>query len=131
MGRSSLGLLIAGGIAQWVCGVIVAVALVRRRPSDGISGHPPHAVALMALLFFVLAPIELFLATFGRRFGMRIVPELATDRWQVIVLLAVCGVAWVVLLIAGVMLGLMNVHVRRRTTAAELKRRTDRALGQR
>ena len=82
----------------------------------------------MAVLF--AGAIELIFVLAGARFGPNrwLPPDFTAGHWQLVTLLLFSAIAWLAVLIAAIWNGILGVNSRRRIAAAELRRRTDRAL---
>ncbi|HEU4563164.1 MAG TPA: hypothetical protein VFS05_00900, partial [Gemmatimonadaceae bacterium] len=111
---------------QWLCGMAVALSLLRRPPHRGPLARGPRAFAALAVGLFLLAAAELLGAWLTGVAGIAWLPaQLRTQRWQAVLLLAISVAGWVALLVAAMWKELLGMRLRRRTTAAELKRRTE------
>lgn len=116
---------IAGAI-QWLCGLLVALAILRAAPAEEpVSSRVYQGrrmLAGLAALLFVLAALELALA----RLGLPLVPlELRTPRWQLLLILAMSTAGWLALAVAGAWSGITSL---RRGSSGEGGRLPARAL---
>ena len=123
-------LLPIAGAVQWISGVLLAVVALGRTSRYGATGRGPRVFAWLSLLLFAAALAELLVyllggrALLGRWFGS----DFLTGRWQLVTHLGVSAAAWLALLGAWLWNSILGVKLRRRAAAAELQRRTDRAL---
>ncbi|MBC7788651.1 MAG: hypothetical protein H7Z74_01785 [Anaerolineae bacterium] len=95
------------------------------------GGSPgPRVFIVFGMGLFVLAGLDLALALAGAPpvLGRWLPVDVASERAQFLLILFVCGAAWVSLLLAAAWNGLIGVRARRRAAAADIERRTAVAL---
>jgi cytochrome c oxidase assembly factor CtaG len=121
------------GAIQWVAGIALALLAIDRARRYGYSGLPPRALALAAIAIFVLALIVLLLA--ATPVSPLVAPlfpsDFTTPQWRHRTLFQSSLAGWVLLVASAVWNTVLGIQLRRRTAAAELRRRTDRALAYR
>jgi hypothetical protein len=116
---------ILGGI-QWIAGLVLAVAALRRaRAYYGRGGLIARVSARLAIALFIIAALDLILRASGASIYIAnwLPPDFNRDTWHLRALLMVCGAAWLMLLIAGSVNASLGVGERRRSAAEELRRR--------
>ena len=116
---------ILGGI-QWISGLVLAVAALRRaRTYDRPGGLLARTSARLAILLFIVAALDLLLRASGlsARVANWLPADFNRDTWHVRALLIICGAAWLMLLIAASVNASLGVGERRRSAAEELRRR--------
>ncbi|HEY7408323.1 MAG TPA: hypothetical protein VH638_08665 [Gemmatimonadaceae bacterium] len=116
---------ILGGI-QWISGLVLAVAALRRaRSYDRPGGLLARTSARLAIVLFVVAALDLLLRASG--LSARVAPWLPVDfnrdTWHLRALLIICAAAWLMLLVAASVNASLGVGERRRSAAEELRRR--------
>ncbi len=116
---------ILGGV-QWISGLVLAVAALRRaRAYGGGGGTAARLAARLAIFLFIVAALDLVLGASGA--SVHVATYLPRDfnreTWHVRTLLVICGAAWLLLLIAGSVNASLGVGERRRSAAEELRRR--------
>lgn len=116
---------ILGGV-QWISGLVLAVAALRRaRTYGGNGGTLARIAARLAIFLFIVAALDLLLHASGA--GVHIATYLPQDfdrdTWHVRALLIVCAAAWLLLLVAASVNASLGVGERRRSAAEELRRR--------
>jgi len=117
------------GALQWVSGIVLALAALRRGWRYAGAGVAPRTLARLAVFLFAVAALELIVALVTprdliRRLGFE---AYATQPWQLRTVLLLCIAGWLLLLLAASWNGILGVNMRRRTAAEELKRRSERA----
>jgi hypothetical protein len=122
-----LGILlpILGGI-QWISGLVLAIAALRRaRAYDRPGGLLARITARFAILLFIVAALELMLRASGAGIYLAnwLPPDFDRDIWHLRTLLIICAAGWLMLLIAGSVNASLGVGERRRSAAEELRRR--------
>ncbi|HET6701994.1 MAG TPA: hypothetical protein VFH14_09330 [Gemmatimonadaceae bacterium] len=116
---------ILGGI-QWISGLVLAVAALRRaRTYDRPGGLLARTSARLAIVLFSVAALDLLLRASGlsARVANWLPADFNRDTWHVRALLIICGAAWLMLLIAASVNASLGVGERRRSAAEELRRR--------
>lgn len=116
---------VLGGI-QWISGLVLAVAALRRaRTYDRPGGLLARTSARLAILLFIVAALDLLLRASGlsARVANWLPADFNRDTWHVRALLIICGAAWLMLLIAASVNASLGVGERRRSAAEELRRR--------
>jgi hypothetical protein len=116
---------ILGGV-QWISGLVLAVAALRRARAYGRGGGTVARVAArFAIVLFIIAALDLLLRASGASVHIATYLPRDFDRetWHVRALLIVCGAAWLLLLIAASVNASLGVGERRRSAAEELRRR--------
>jgi hypothetical protein len=118
------------GAVQWVSGLILAVVTALRAKQFGRDGRVPLLLARISIVIFALSLVELlWTVTRAREIIGPVMPNNFTSApWQLRTLLLMSLAAWVLLAIAAAWNGTLAIAQRRRVAAAELQRRTDRAL---
>jgi hypothetical protein len=121
------------GAIQWVAGMALALLAIDRARHYGHAGLPPRALALVSIAVFVAALLTLLLvATPVSRLVAPLFPsEFTTPQWRRLALFESSLVAWVFLVASAFWNTVLGIRLRRRVAAAELQRRTDRALSYR
>jgi hypothetical protein len=121
------------GAIQWVVGVALALLAIDRARRYGHSGLPPRALALVAIAVFVVALIVLLLAAtpVSRLVAPLFPSEFTTPQWRRQSLFQSSLVGWLLLIASALWNTVLGIRLRRRVAAAELRRRTDRALAYR
>ncbi len=96
--------------------------------SGGTPG--PRVFIVLGMGLFVLAGLDLALALAGAPPVLeRWLPvDVASERAQFLLILFVCGAAWLALLLAAVWNAVIAIRARRRAAAADIERRTAVAL---
>jgi hypothetical protein len=117
------------GAVQWVSGMILAVALLRRGWHYGGAGLLPRTMARLAIVLFLAAAVELVVViVIPRDLLERIeLGHVAMAHWQIRATLLLSVAAWLLLLGAASWTGALGIGQRRRIAAAELRRRSERA----
>ncbi len=125
-------LLPIAGAVQWLSGLALATIALRRAHRYERTGQVPRLFARLSIGLFILAALELSLTIdpIYRRVGAWMPKDFGGNEWQLRTLIVLCVAGWTVLAISAVWSGILGVGVRRRAAAAELRRRTDRALAQ-
>ncbi|MGQ0715562.1 MAG: hypothetical protein ACT4PJ_17830 [Gemmatimonadaceae bacterium] len=116
---------ILGGV-QWISGLVLAVAALRRsRAYAGNGGRMARIAARLAIFLFILAALDLVLSASGAAVYVASYLPRDFDRetWHVRALLIVCGAGWLLLLVAASVNASLGVGERRRSAAEELRRR--------
>lgn len=116
---------ILGGI-QWISGLVLAIAALRRaRAYEGRGGFLARVTARLSIVLFIVAALDLVLRTSGASVYIAnwLPPDFNRDTWHLRTLLIVCGGAWLTLLIAASVNASLGVGERRRSAAEELRRR--------
>jgi hypothetical protein len=116
---------ILGGI-QWISGLVLAVAALRRaRAYERPGGFLARVTARFAILLFILAALDLLLRTSGASVYLAnwLPSDFDRDIWHLRMLLIICAAGWLMLLIAGSVNASLGVGERRRSAAEELRRR--------
>jgi hypothetical protein len=116
---------ILGGI-QWISGLVLAVAALRRaRAYERPGGFLARVTARFAILLFILAALDLLLRTSGASVYLAnwLPSDFDRDIWHLRTLLIICAAGWLMLLIAGSVNASLGVGERRRSAAEELRRR--------
>ena len=116
---------ILGGI-QWISGLVLAIAALRRaRAYERPGGFLARAAARAAIALFILAALDLVLRTSGAGIYLAnwLPPDFDRDTWHLRTLLIICAGGWLMLLIAASVNAGLGVGERRRTAAEELRRR--------
>lgn len=116
---------ILGGI-QWISGLVLAVAVLRRaRTYDRPSGLLARTSARLAIVLFIVAALDLLLRASGLSAPVAnwLPADFNRDTWHVRALLIICAAAWLMLLIAASVNASLGVGERRRSAAEELRRR--------
>jgi hypothetical protein len=116
---------ILGGI-QWISGLVLAIAALRRaRAYDRPGGLLARVTARFAILLFIIAALDLLLRASGAGLYLANWLPLDFDRdiWHLRTLLIICASGWLMLLIAGSVNASLGVGERRRSAAEELRRR--------
>ena len=118
----------AAGAVQWMSGLILAVAVLRRGRLHGGAAFVPRALARIAVLLLVVAALDLVVALVAPRpfLQQNALDFLGTARWQIRTLLLLSAAAWMCILVAASWNGILGVGLRRRLAAAELSRRAQR-----
>ena len=119
----------AAGAVQWISGLILALAVLRRGRRYGASALVPRMLARVAVFLLVIALLDLVVAlALSRPFLERYaLAHVGTARWQIRTLLFLSTAAWLCILVGASWNGILGVGQRRRVAAAELKRRADNA----
>ncbi|MDQ6885732.1 MAG: hypothetical protein M3068_00420 [Gemmatimonadota bacterium] len=125
-------LLPIAGAVQWLSGLALAAIALRRAYRYERDGRMPRLFARLSLGLFLLAGLELSLTIdpIYQRVGGWMPKDFGSNEWQLRALIVLCIAGWSALAISAVWSGILGVGVRRRAAAAELRRRTDRALTQ-
>jgi hypothetical protein len=116
---------ILGGI-QWISGLVLAVAALRRaRAYDRPGGFLARVTARFAILLFIVAALDLVLRASGAGIYLAnwLPSDFDRDIWHLRTLLIICAAGWLLLLIAGSVNASLGVGERRRSAAEELRRR--------
>ena len=116
---------ILGGV-QWISGLVLAVAALRRGRAYGAGGGTVARVAArLAILLFIVAALDLVLRASGASVHIAnyLPQDFDRETWHVRALLMLCGAAWLLLLVAGSVNASLGVGERRRSAAEELRRR--------
>ena len=116
---------ILGGI-QWISGLVLAIAALRRaRAYERRGGFLARVTARLAIALFIAAALDLVLRTTGASIYLAnwLPPDFNRDIWHLRTLLIICGAAWLMLLIAASVNASLGVGERRRSAAEELRRR--------
>jgi hypothetical protein len=116
---------ILGGI-QWISGLVLAIAALRRaRAYDRPGGFLARVTARFAILLFIIAALDLVLRASGAGIYLAnwLPPDFDRDIWHLRTLLIICAAGWLMLLIAGSVNASLGVGERRRSAAEELRRR--------
>jgi hypothetical protein len=116
---------ILGGI-QWISGLVLAIATLRRaRAYERRGGFLARATARLAIALFIVAALDLVLRATGASIYLAnwLPPDFNRDIWHLRTLLIICGAAWLMLLIAASVNASLGVGERRRSAAEELRRR--------
>lgn len=95
------------------------------------GGSPgPRVFIVVGIGLFVLAGLDLALALAGAPpvLGRWLPVDFASERSQFLLILFVCGAAWLSLFLAAVWIGAVGIRGRRRLAAADIERRTAIAL---
>jgi hypothetical protein len=123
-------LIVIASLVQWVSGIVLAYVILARASQHGRAGRGPRALAGLAIVLFLVGAIELAFVLAGAHPTQHrwLPPDFTAGHWQLITLLLFSAAAWVTILIAALWNGILGVNSRRRIAAAELRRRTDRAL---
>jgi hypothetical protein len=121
------------GAIQWVAGVALALLAIDRARRYGYSGLLPRSLALVAIAVFAVALLVLLLAAtpVSRFVASLFPPEFTTPQWRHRTLFQSSLIGWLFLVAAALWNTVLGVGLRRRVAAAELRRRTDRALASR
>lgn len=117
------------GAVQWFCGLVLAFFMLNQASSSG--GTPgPRVLIVLGMGLFVLAGLDLALALAGAPpvLGRWLPVDVASERAQFLLILFVCGAAWLSLFLAAVWNAVIRVGARRRAAAADIERRTTVAL---
>ena len=117
------------GAVQWFCGLVLAFFMLNQSAHGG--GTPgPRVLIVLGMGLFVLAGLDLALALAGAPLvlGRWLPVDVASERSQFLLILFVCGAAWLSLLLAAAWTGLIGMRGRRRAAAADIERRTAIAL---
>ena len=117
------------GAVQWFCGLILAFFMLNQAASRGGSSGP-RVFIVLGMGLFVLAGLDLALALAGAPpvLGRWLPVDFASERSQFLLILFVCGAAWLSLFLAAVWTGVVDIRGRRRLAAADIERRTAVAL---
>jgi hypothetical protein len=116
---------ILGGI-QWISGLVLAIAALRRaRAYDRSGGFLARVTARFAILLFIVAALDLVLRASGAGLYLAnwLPPDFDRDIWHLRTLLIICAAGWLMLLVAGSVNASLGVGERRRSAAEELRRR--------
>ena len=116
---------ILGGV-QWISGLVLAVAALRRARAYGSGGGTVARVAAgLAILLFIVAALDLVLRASGASVHIAnyLPQDFDRETWHVRTLLIVCAAAWLLLLIAASVNASLGVGERRRSAAEEMRRR--------
>lgn len=116
---------ILGGI-QWISGLVLAVAALRRaRTYERRGGFLARVTARVAIALFFIAALDLVVRATGGSVYLAnwLPPDFNRDTWHLRALLMVCAAAWLMLLIAASVNASLGVGERRRSAAEELRRR--------
>ena len=116
---------VLGGI-QWISGLVLAVAALRRaRAYDRPGGFLARVTARFAILLFIVAALDLVLRASGAGIYLAnwLPSDFDRDIWHLRTLLIICAAGWLLLLIAGSVNASLGVGERRRSAAEELRRR--------
>ena len=116
---------ILGGV-QWISGLVLAVAALRRARAYGRRGGTlARLAARLAILLFIVAALDLVLRASGAsvHIASYLPRDFDRDTWHVRALLMVCAAAWLLLLVAAAVNASLGVGERRRSAAEELRRR--------
>jgi hypothetical protein len=116
---------ILGGI-QWISGLVLAIAALRRaRAYDRPGGFLARVTARFAILLFIVAAFDLVLRASGASIYVAnwLPSDFDRDIWHLRTLLIICAAGWLMLLIAGSVNASLGVGERRRSAAEELRRR--------
>jgi hypothetical protein len=116
---------ILGGV-QWISGLVLSVAALRRaRGFDGRGGFLARVSARVAIALFIIAALDLTLRASGASVYLAnwLPSDFNRDTWHLRALLILCGGAWLMLLIAASVNASLGVGERRRSAAEELRRR--------
>ena len=117
------------GAVQWFCGLVLAFFLLNQSATRG-GALGPRALIVLGMGLFVLAGLDLALAVAGAPpvLGPWMPADVASERAQFLLILFVCGAAWLSLLLAAIWTALIGLRGRRRAAAADIERRTTVAL---
>lgn len=116
---------ILGGI-QWIAGLVLSVAALRRaRSFEGRGGFLARVSARLAIALFIIAALDLVIRASGAGVYLAdwLPADFNRDTWHLRALLIVCAAAWLMLLIAGSVNASLGVGERRKSAAEELRRR--------
>jgi hypothetical protein len=116
---------VLGGI-QWISGLVLAIAALRRaRAYERPGGLLARVTARIAIALFVVAALDLVLRATGASIYLAnwLPPDFNRDTWHLRTLLIICAAAWLMLLVAGSVNASLGVGERRRSAAEELRRR--------
>ena len=116
---------ILGGI-QWISGLVLAIAALRRaRAYERRGGFLARVTARLAIALFIVAALDLVLRATGASIYLAnwLPRDYNRDIWHLRTLLIICGAAWLMLLIAASVNASLGVGERRRSAAEELRRR--------
>jgi hypothetical protein len=116
---------ILGGV-QWISGLILSVAALRRaRMYEGTGGLVARWAARIAIGFFIIAAIDLLIRATGASFFLAnyLPRDFDRETWHVRALLILCAAGWLMLVVAAAVNATLGVGERRRSAAEELRRR--------
>jgi len=116
---------ILGGI-QWISGLVLAIAALRRaRAYERRGGFLARTTARLAIALFIIAALDLVLRATGASIYLAnwLPSDFNRDIWHLRTLLIICAAAWLMLLIAASVNASLGVGERRRSAAEELRRR--------
>lgn len=116
---------ILGGI-QWISGLVLAIAAVRRaRTYDGRGALLARITARLSIALFIIAALDLMLRASGAEVYLTnwLPVDFNRDTWHLRALLILCAAAWLMLLIAASVNASLGIGERRRSAAEELRRR--------
>lgn len=90
----------------------------------------PRALVVLGIGLFVLAGLDLALVLAGSPpvLGHWLPRDVASERTQFLLILFVCGAAWLALFIAAMWNTVLVIRARRRAAAQDMERRTSVAL---
>jgi hypothetical protein len=116
---------ILGGI-QWISGLVLAVAALRRAHAyERRGGVLARTTARLAIVLFIVAALDVVLRASGASIHLAnwLPADFNRDTWHLRALLMICGAAWLMLLIAASVNASLGVGERRRSAAEEIRRR--------
>jgi hypothetical protein len=116
---------VLGGI-QWISGLVLAIAALRRaRAYERRGGFLARVTARVAIALFIVAALDLVLRASGASISLAnwLPPDFNRDTWHLRTLLIICAAGWLMLLVAGSVNASLGVGERRRSAAEELRRR--------
>ena len=119
------------GAVQWVAGIALSLILVRRSRRYPPLGAVPRFFARVACWLFVLGAVLLVLSATPAAHLSERLAQIGFPPVDVTTVTRSYSIAWGLVAFAGAWNFVLGVSNRRRTAAAELKRRTDRALSHR
>ena len=123
-------LVVVASVVQWVSGMVLAYVILARASHHGLAGRVPRVLARLAIVLLLIGAIEVAFVLAGARTASSrwLPPDFTAAHWQLVTFLLFSAAAWVAILVAAVWNGILGINSRRRIAAAELRRRTDRAL---
>ena len=123
-------LIVVASAVQWVSGFVLAYVIMARASYHGPAGRGPRVLAELAIGLLLAGAIELAFVLAGARVAPKrwLPPDFTAGHWQLVTLLLLSAAAWLAILVAAIWNGILGVNSRRRIAAAELRRRTERAL---
>lgn len=116
---------------QWVGGIALAYAAVRRGHQLRPGGRWPSGVGRAAAAVFIVAAVLVILTLPGiAPWIARPLPVFAdADRWRLGTFLQLSQVAWILVIVASAWNGVLGIMARKRIARAELARRRARVRG--